>query len=156
MTRTKKTVALWALAVGMSAASAGPALADRNQTVAPPDRSTTVASAGQSEFVGSFPGQPDVAAEGHSRPDVAGKSVRVMARIPWDKSGRDKVPSCARHGTLNTSGATDHLKVVNRCSYSVTYHVILDRHSDHWQKVPSGYQWTASWKWPAKLHKIGT
>ncbi|WP_446467063.1 hypothetical protein [Streptomyces sp. BRA346] len=43
----KKTAVLWALAAGMFATSASPALADRNQTVASPDRSTTVASAGQ-------------------------------------------------------------------------------------------------------------
>lgn len=38
MTRTKKTVALWTLAAAMSAASASPSLADRNNTVAPPER----------------------------------------------------------------------------------------------------------------------
>ncbi|MFG2501194.1 hypothetical protein ACGFSB_23665 [Streptomyces sp. NPDC048441] len=47
------------------------------------------------------------------------------------------------------------MKVINRCSYSVTYHVILDSHSDYWRKVPSSYYWTSSWKWPAKLDKIG-
>ncbi|GAA3650255.1 hypothetical protein [Streptomyces iranensis] len=45
MTRTKKTVVLWALATGMLAASTSPALADRNQTVAPPDRNNTILQA---------------------------------------------------------------------------------------------------------------
>lgn len=148
--KTVRCIAASALATGMLTLSAGNALADRNQT-ALPERTTAAGGA-----MAANHGQPDVAAEGHNRPDVAGKPVHVMARIPWDKSGRDKVPKCARHGKLNTSGVTDHLKVINRCSSSVTYHLILDKHSDYWRKVPSGYQWTASWKWPAKLHKIGT
>ncbi|MBO3680477.1 hypothetical protein [Streptomyces sp. NEAU-YJ-81] len=39
MTRTKKTVVLWALATGMFATSASPALAERNQTVVAGTRS---------------------------------------------------------------------------------------------------------------------
>lgn len=42
MTRTKRTVVLWALAAGMLATSTSPALADRHQTVAPADRHQTV------------------------------------------------------------------------------------------------------------------
>ncbi|MGR3938774.1 hypothetical protein [Streptomyces sp. BRA346] len=148
--KTARCIAAGALATGMLTLSAGTALAERNQT-ALPEQTTAVAGA-----MAATHGRPAVAAEGYSRPDAAGTSVHVMARIPWDKSGRDKVPKCARHGKLNTSGVTDHLKLINRCSHSVTYHVILDKHSDYWRKVPSGYYWTSSWKWPAKLHKIGT
>ncbi|MGI5473236.1 hypothetical protein [Streptomyces sp. CA-132043] len=167
MTRTKKALAAGALCAGILTGTAGQALAqtatppERNNTVAPSERNNhgTIAPPDRNQTVTALPPQgrnTAVTAKEHSQPVVTGKSVHVMARIPWDKSGRDKVPKCARHGKLNTSGVTDHLKVINRCRSSVTYHVILDKHSDYWRKVPSGYYWTSSWKWPAKLHKIGT
>ncbi|MEU1121318.1 MULTISPECIES: hypothetical protein [unclassified Streptomyces] len=87
-------------------------------------------------------------------PDAAGASVQVLSRIPWDTHGRDRVPKCARHGKLVTSGVTDHLRLKNKCRSSVTYHVVLDHHPDYWHRVRAHKSWKSSWKWPAKLHKV--
>lgn len=139
MSYTRKTVrcaAASALATGMLALSAGSALADRNTTV-PPERNQTVT--------------PE---QNQAGQDAADASIQVLSRIPWDKHGRDRVPKCARHGKLVTSGITDHLKLKNKCRSSVTYHVVLDHHADYWHRVRAHKSWTSSWKWPAKLHKV--
>ncbi|MGH4031793.1 hypothetical protein ACQB60_22995 [Actinomycetota bacterium Odt1-20B] len=94
-------------------------------------------------------GQPDV-------PSATAKSVHVKGHFPWDKKGRDKVPKCARHGSFDSSGYTDHLKLKNRCNHAVTYHVILHQGDDRWHKVRAHKSWHTNWKWPTRLDKVAT
>ncbi|MFE0100662.1 hypothetical protein [Streptomyces sp. NPDC059009] len=93
-------------------------------------------------------GQPDV-------PGASAQSVHVKG-FPWDKKGRDKVPKCARHGSFNSDGYTDHLKLKNKCDHAVTYHIILKRGDDRWHKVRAHKSWRTTWKWPTSLQKVGT
>ncbi|WP_306319634.1 MULTISPECIES: hypothetical protein [unclassified Streptomyces] len=92
---------------------------------------------------------PAATAAGSQSQPHAGGGVEPMKGIAW--SG---LPSCARHGSLSTSGVTDHLKVSNNCSYSVKYHVKLDYASDYWETLKPGWYFTDSWKYPSALDEI--
>ncbi|GAA3679353.1 hypothetical protein [Streptomyces iranensis] len=79
MTRKKKTVVLWALATSVLATSASPALADRNNTVAPPERNQTVTALRVKSCV-TTGGAGSVRYKGFSQP-VQKLKLRLWA---WD------------------------------------------------------------------------
>ncbi|MET7358388.1 hypothetical protein ABZS76_08030 [Streptomyces sp. NPDC005562] len=146
-TKAVQGIAASALAAGLLTLSPGNALANNHGTVSGERPSSAVTTSAADH-------RPTSTATEHLF-DRAGKSVTVTSDIRWDTQGRDRVPKCARHGSLVTSGWTDHLKLHNKCPSSVTYHVILDHKPDKWHRVRAGKTWKTSWAYPGKLHKVG-
>ncbi|MDT0458872.1 hypothetical protein RM550_24630 [Streptomyces sp. DSM 41527] len=72
----------------------------------------------------------------------------LQARIRWNHS----VPRCARHGSLNTSGWTDHLKVKSHCGRSVWLKVVVDNGFDSsCKKVRPHKSMKHRWGYPGSL-----
>ncbi|QKW48298.1 hypothetical protein [Streptomyces buecherae] len=84
----------------------------------------------------------------------ASAQAEPRARIPGKKKGRDKVRSCARHGKLDTSGTKDKITLRNRCKYSFTYHLEIERGPDRCVTVKKNKSKKTDWRWPGKLKKV--
>ncbi|QIK10696.1 hypothetical protein G7Z12_36185 [Streptomyces sp. ID38640] len=76
------------------------------------------------------------------------QSDNLQSRIRWNHS----VPKCARHGSLSTSGWTDHLKVKSHCGRSVWLKAVVNHGSDsRCKKVKAHKSMKHSWGYPGKL-----
>ncbi|MFG3116753.1 hypothetical protein ACGF4C_20430 [Streptomyces sp. NPDC048197] len=87
----------------------------------------------------------------HAKPQ--GRSAQtqtdnIQARIRWHHS----VPKCARHGSLNTSGWTDHLKIKSHCGRTVWLKVVVNHGPDsRCKKVKAHKSMKHHWGYPGSL-----
>uniref|UniRef100_UPI0032EE613A hypothetical protein n=1 Tax=Streptomyces sp. HSW2009 TaxID=3142890 RepID=UPI0032EE613A len=81
---------------------------------------------------------------------AASPSKEVRRSIPWKKTGRHHVPSCARHGKKYEF----KVRLDNRCGRSFTYHLEIVRGPDRCVTVRPHKSKTAGWRYPGRLAKV--